>query len=168
VILDLFQVLQYLWAAAFVLNEASDDARTWVAQRLLKILKGNVLDVARGLRQAATKRGLVGEAKKVITTACHYFTETAEYMRYHEYLTAGLPIGSGAVEGARRYLIKDRLERAGMRWRIRGAEAVLQIRSAAVNGDSLALWNRFKNREHERLYGGPTMPSPEAPQSKAA
>ena len=36
-------------------------------------------------------------------------------MKYDEYLAAGYPIGSGVVEGACRHLVKDRMERTGMR-----------------------------------------------------
>ena len=37
-------------------------------------------------------------------------------MKYDEYLALGYPIGSGVVEGACRHLVKDRMERTGMRW----------------------------------------------------
>jgi hypothetical protein len=37
-------------------------------------------------------------------------------MKYDEYLAAGLPIATGVIEGACRHLVKDRLERTGMRW----------------------------------------------------
>ena len=47
-------------------------------------------------------------------------------MKYDEYLAAGYPIGSGVVEGACRHLVKDRMERAGMRWHPDGAQAMLQ------------------------------------------
>jgi hypothetical protein len=46
-------------------------------------------------------------------------------MRYHQYLAMGLPIASGAVEGACKNLIKDRMERSGMRWTEGMAEAML-------------------------------------------
>ena len=38
------------------------------------------------------------------------------HMKYDEYLMQGYPIGSGAVEGAFRHLVEDRMERTGMRW----------------------------------------------------
>jgi hypothetical protein len=37
-------------------------------------------------------------------------------MRYDEYLAKGRPIASGPVEGACKNLVKDRMERSGMRW----------------------------------------------------
>ena len=49
------------------------------------------------------------------------------------------PIGSGIVEGAFRHLVKDRMEQAGMRWRIAGAQAILSLRAIYLNDD----WNTF-------------------------
>ena len=60
-------------------------------------------------------------------------------MKYDEYLAAGYPIGSGVVEGACRHLVKDRMEQAGMRWRIAGAQAILSLRAIYVNDDWEAL-----------------------------
>ena len=74
-------------------------------------------------------------------------------MNYDEYLTSGLPIGSGVVEGACRHVVKDRMERTGMRWEIEGAQAMLSLRSIYLNGD----WDDFvKHRiecEQDALYG---------------
>ncbi len=36
-------------------------------------------------------------------------------MRYDEYLRRGYPIASGVIEGACRHLVKDRMERNGLR-----------------------------------------------------
>ena len=59
-------------------------------------------------------------------------------MKYDEYLAAGYPIGSGVVEGACRHLVKDRMEQTGMRWRIEGAQAILNLRAIYVNDDDVA------------------------------
>ena len=48
-------------------------------------------------------------------------------MRYDEYLAAGYPIASGVAEGACKHLVKDRMERAGMRLELEGAQATLSL-----------------------------------------
>ena len=53
--------------------------------------------------------------------------------RYHDCLAAGFPVASGVIEGACRHLAKDRMERAGMRWTIDGAQAMLDLRSTYIN-----------------------------------
>jgi len=47
----------------------------------------------------------------------------------------GDPIASGAIEGACRHLVKDRLERTGMRWVREGAQSMLNLRSLWINGE---------------------------------
>jgi hypothetical protein len=57
-----------------------------------------------------------------------------------EALAAGWPIATGVIEGAARHLIGDRLDIAGSRWGIEGAEAILRLRAVIDNGDFEAYW----------------------------
>ncbi len=50
-------------------------------------------------------------------------------MRYNEYLAKGYPIATGVIEGACRHLVKDRMERTGMRWTQANAQAMLDVRA---------------------------------------
>lgn len=61
-------------------------------------------------------------------------------MQYDKYLANGYPIGSGVVEGACRYLVKDRMEGTGMRWRVAGVQAMLNLRAVFLNDD----WDSFQ------------------------
>jgi len=61
-------------------------------------------------------------------------------MRYDEYLAHGWPIASGPVEGACKNLIKDRMERFGMRWTEPMAEAVVKLRAIYLSGDFDRYW----------------------------
>src|ERR1019366_10060535 len=67
-------------------------------------------------------------------------------------LAAGYPIGSGVVEGACRHLVKDRLERAGMRGHPDGAQAMLNLRATHLNGEWDSFWTYHVEQEDERLY----------------
>ena len=153
VILDLFHVLEYLWKAAYAFHpEGSPAAEQWVTAHLLCLLQGRVSRVAAGLRQSATKLKLRGRKRQAVDTAAHYFLKNKAFMRYDEYLTLGLPLGSGAAEGACRNLIKDRLERTGMRWTVDGAEAVIQLRATELSGDWDEYWHYHIEAECRRLY----------------
>ena len=39
-------------------------------------------------------------------------------MSLDSYLAAGYPIATGVIEGACRYLVRDRMELTGARWRL--------------------------------------------------
>ena len=152
-ILDLLHVTPRLWKAAHVFHqEGSQEAETFVRDRVLRVLQGKASRVIRGLREMATKHGLGGGRKKTIANVCAYLEANLERMRYDEYLKAGYPIATGAVEGACRHLVKDRMERAGMHWTVPGAQAMLDVRSIYVSG----LWDEYQGylieSETERLY----------------
>jgi hypothetical protein len=117
------------------------------------LLEGRVASVIRGLRVLATRRGLRGQARKTVEQVTGYLEHNRERLKYDEYLAAGYPIGSGVVEGACRHLVKDRLERAGMRWRRQGAQAMLDLRATYLNGEWEAFWTYHVEKEDDRLYG---------------
>jgi hypothetical protein len=152
-ILDLLHVTPRLWQAAHVFHrEGSAAAEQFARERCLRVLEGRVEGVIRGLREMATKHGLTGGKKKTITQICGYLEKNRDRMRYDEYLAAGYPIASGVIEGACRHLVKDRMERAGMHWTPRGAQAMLDVRSIYVDGD----WEGYQtyriDQERRRLY----------------
>ena len=55
-------------------------------------------------------------------------------------LAEGLPIGSGEIESAHRYVAQQRLKRPGAWWRVEHAEHMLALRINRINGDWDAYW----------------------------
>ena len=152
-ILDFLHVLEKLWKAAYVFHDqGSEEAQDWVWLRAYWILHGDVSQVVKGLRQMATKRKLRGQARKTILSVARYLYNNRTRMRYNEYLAAGLPIASGAVEGACKNLVKDRMERSGMRWKEDSAEAMLKLRATYLSDDFEEYWAFHIKKDQERLY----------------
>jgi hypothetical protein len=152
-VLDFLHATSYLWEAAYLFHaEGSDEASAFVRDRTLRLLRGEVGYVIGGLRQMATKRGLSAAKQKKLTRICNYFHRNRSRMRYDEYLAAGYPIASGVIEGACRHLVKDRMERAGMRWTIDGAQAMLDLRSTYINDQWSAFQAHRIQAETQRLY----------------
>jgi hypothetical protein len=152
-ILDLFHVLERLWQAAHCFHpEGSDEAKAFVTDRLLRLLRGEVGYVIGGLKQMATKQALRGSRQQQLSAAIGYLERNRRLMRYDEYLAAGYPIGSGVAEGACRHLVKDRMERTGMRWRIPGAQAILNLRAMYLNDDWDAFQDHRIKEERRKLY----------------
>ena len=155
-ILDLFHVMERLWKVAWCFFNERTQKHTvhqWVEERLKRLLEGKVDAVIRGLRYQATQRGLKGQERKTVRGAAEYFERNRDRMKYDEYLAAGYPIGSGVVEGACRHLVKDRMERTGMRWLPSGAQAMLDLRATYLNGEWNAFWPFHVTQEDQRLYG---------------
>ena len=152
-ILDLLHVLEKVWKAAYVFHpEGSPEAELYARLMSLRILEGNGGQVVKGLRQTVTKRKLFGAKRKTLLSVAGYFHRNRERMRYNEYLAQGLPIATGSVEGACKNLIKDRMERSGMRWTQAMAEAVVKLRALYLSGDFDAYWDFHIREDQRRLY----------------
>ncbi len=152
-ILDRMHALEKLWKAAYVFHaEGSLEADLWVLDRTLRILSGGVGQVVKGLRQSITKRAFSGAKRKTLEGVADYLYRNRTRMRYHEYLAKGWPIASGPVEGACKNLIKDRMERSGMRWTEQMAEAIVQLRAIYLSGDFNDYWHFHIEQDQKRLY----------------
>ena len=153
VILDFIHVLEKLWKVAYCFYaEESQEAKDWVRQQALRILRGQVATVIRGMRRRASLHGLKGKRRETVEKVARYLQRNRGRMRDDEYLRDGLPIASGSVEGACRHLVKDRMERSGMRWSLEGAEAVLQMRAVYVSEDFDDYWEFHQHQDQQRLY----------------
>jgi hypothetical protein len=153
-ILDLLHVTERLWTAAHCFHaETSSAAETFVARYLRLLLEGKVDSVIRSFRQLVVTRKLTAEKQRRLQAVITYYDNNRQHMRYDEYLAAGYPIGSGVAEGACRHLVKDRLERTGMRWSLPGAQATLHLRALYLNGDWSAFVEHRIQQEQSALYG---------------
>ena len=176
IVVDLIHVAGYVWKAAHAFYErGSDAAATWVRERLLEILRGHSSLVAAGMRRSATRRQLLAKDRAPVDDCADYLLKYRAYLHYDRYLAAGLPIASGVIEGACRYLVKDRMELTGAVWRLASAEAVLKLRALHASGDFDAYWEFHERRERERHHNAryanqappaikrPAPPAPPAP-----
>jgi hypothetical protein len=73
--------------------------------------------------------------------ACHrHLAKRCAQLDYRAALAAGLPIGSGEIESAHRYLVQQRLKRPGAWWTADNAEVMLVLRIARANGQWHSYW----------------------------
>jgi hypothetical protein len=155
VVMDFIHVLEYLWKAAWSLHDKGDvAAEHWVAERALKLLKGECGQVVKGLRGGATKRGMSKIERKNIDLCANYLYNNRKRLAYGTALENGDPIATGVIEGTCRHLINDRLDITGARWSLEGAEAMLKIRAIRSSGDWSSYWPYYKQQSKQRLYGG--------------
>jgi len=167
IVLDVIHVAEYLWKAAHVFNaEATPELEEWVSQRLLEILRGRASRVAGGIRRSATRRELGSREREPADTCADYLLKYKEHLHYDEYLAAGFSIATEVIEGACRYLVKDRMDLTGACWSLKGAEVVLRLRAS---GDFDEYWRfheeREKARNHASRYEGGKVPSTQHPSS---
>lgn len=152
VVLDVIHVLEYLWRAAYCFHpDGSREAEQWVQKRLLMLLSGtSPSDVAAGMARSATLQGL--ENREAVEVCADYLCKYRDLLGYAQALSDGLPIATGVIEGACRYLVRDRMDKTGARWSLAGAEAVLKLRALRANGDFDDYWRFHLEAEHRRNH----------------
>src|SRR5262249_2661501 len=131
IVLDIIHVLEYLWKAAYCFHaDGTKDAEQWVERQLLTLLQGRSAgEIAKSIRRCAARYCLDADARKAVDSCTRYLVKNNKLVHYNRALADGLPIATGVIEGACRYLVKDRMDRTGARWSLKGAEAVLRLRS---------------------------------------
>lgn len=153
IVIDFVHVLEYLWSAAWsFFDEADNHAETWVHDKAMAVLDGHATRVAAAIRRKATYHALQPARRTNADNAATYLTNKAPYLDYANALTNGWPIATGIIEGACRYLVKDRMDITGARWSVEGAEAVLKLRALISNGDFNDYWRTHLEREHQRVH----------------
>jgi hypothetical protein len=80
------------------------------------------------------------ELIKKIRTEADYFERNAERMRYPKFRGQHLFVGSGVIEAGCKTVVAFRLKRSGMFWTVRGANAILALRSCHLNGEFEDYW----------------------------
>ena len=63
-----------------------------------------------------------------------------ERMRYPQFRRQHLFVGSGVIEAGCKTVVASRLKRSGMFWTVRGANAILALRCACLNGRFEDYW----------------------------
>jgi hypothetical protein len=137
IILDFIHVSEYVWECAnATLGEGSTLRKEWVRDMLSDLLDSKTQKVIADLELLADKcQSLTKAQKAAVQKAATYFTNHAHKMDYKSYLEKGYPVTSAIVESSCKHLVKDRMEQSGMRWSSQGAQAMLDVRAAKLNGD---------------------------------
>ncbi len=107
IVLDIVHVLEYLWRAAYAFHaDGTKQAQEWVECRLLALLNGHSGGaLAKSLRAMVKTHKLDEKAAASVEAAATYLTNNTRLMHYDRALAEGLPIATGVIEGACRYLV---------------------------------------------------------------
>jgi len=107
--------------------EPREQLEAWKAT----VLDSRVQEVIDQLREWRGKRR--GKARERLDEEIHYLERSRHRMDYARYKAAGWPIGSGAIEGGCKHLVKERFGVTGARWKRRRIPFVLALRLSQFN-----------------------------------
>ena len=134
-ILDFYHVAQNLWKGAKAwLDGRSKKARQWFVSARRRLRHGETNVVLNDIAAALELDGLPETARKALKNLYEYLDTHQYHIQYEKFKELGLPIGSGMVESACKWLIQQRFKGVGMRWSETGFNHLLHLRLAWVNG----------------------------------
>ena len=133
-ILDFYHAAQNLWkAAAAALDGRTTKARQWFKGIRHQLRHGESEQVIAQLANAIEFRQFPVSVVKTLTNVHDYLERHRNHINYKRFKELGLPLGSGIVESACKWLIQQRFKGVGMRWSEDGFNHLLHLRLAWVN-----------------------------------
>jgi hypothetical protein len=136
-LVDFYHVCDYLAAAGDTI--AGADQRAWMETQKDRLKQNRLQDVVDEL-QRFVEDDAVPDPHAPVRAAHRYLTNRPGQFNYQGALAAELPIGSGEIESAHRYVIQDRLKRAGAWWKVTNAKSMLALRVCRANQQWDAYW----------------------------
>ena len=148
-ILDFYHAAQNLWkAAAAALDGRTTKARKWFELVRHQLRHGQAESVIAQLALAIEFRSFPTDVQNTLSNVHDYLQTHRDHINYDQFKALGLPLGSGMVESACKWLLQQRFKGVGMRWSEDGFNHLLHLRLAWVNG-------RFDN-----LFSPKSSPNP--------
>lgn len=136
--IDFYHVCDYLSAAGDVC--AKQDKKLWMAEQQSRMKEGRCSEVLEILKPYLENESV--KTKDAPVRSCHQYIENRPgQFEYQLALEAGLPIGSGEVEGGHRHVIQDRLKLSGAWWKMENAQSMLAMRVLRANGGWEEYWS---------------------------
>ena len=133
-IVDLFHAYEHLTAIAQIFwGQEAKAPKAW-----RDLLEAG--DICRLLRKAGKQLPASAQIKKGLLKQLGYFEKNAPQMRYAEYRKKKFFVGSGVVEAGCRTVIGERLKQSGMRWSVRGANAIIALRCCILSDRFEDFW----------------------------
>jgi hypothetical protein len=153
-ILDFPHAAEYVAKAGqAVFGAGTAETSEWLGVQLHELKHGDsqaVLTKLRGLRDDLAAQVEEGqgdsEALAVVTSSLEYLEKRQEQIRYREFLAAGYPIGSGAVETANKLLVEARMKGAGMHWARENVNPMVALRTIACGDRWDEAWVEISER----------------------
>ena len=138
-LIDFYHVSEYLSAASKTIAPDAAAGKAWMEAQKDALKTGRASAVLGALLPHLESLDVRDEQAPV--RVCHrYLSARSGQLKYREAIAEGLPIGSGEIESAHRYVAQKRLKLPGAWWLVEHAEHMLALRINRLNGDWDAYW----------------------------
>ncbi len=135
---DLFHALEYLWdVGKLVYGPTGPALPRWFQRQKAELKTGDVNKVMATLKRLKPRTPSTREA---IDKTLGYFETNTNRMQYATWIEQGLFVGSGVIEAGCKMIVGQRLKQSGMRWTVKGANAIIALRCCQISGRWEEFW----------------------------
>ena len=144
-VLDYYHCAEHLHKVAKAQYGETLQAQQWVEATLARLSADKTSQVIGGLRRMSSRStNAAEEIEKLIT----YLDNQRDRLGYDRCKEEGLPIGSGGIESANKYISHARLKRSGAWWVTENGNNMLRLRCAMYNGTFDKVFANYISRKH--------------------
>jgi len=142
-LLDFYHVCDYLAAAAEVI--AGTEKSAWMEEKKNWLKDNRWNDVVKTLRPCLEPTH-IPDPQAPVRACFRYLCNHSNFLNYKDALAAGLPIGSGEIESAHRYVFQNRLKIAGGWWKVESLRKMIALRILRANHG----WEDYWSNVHQQ------------------
>ena len=139
-LIDFYHVCKYLAETAKIC--APHQPQKWIETQKQRLKNNEYQKVLSNLNthlQSVEMR----EGKDAVEKCYQYLGRRINYLDYKGAIEQSLPIGSGEIESAHRYVIQKRLKLPGAWWTVENIKRMLALRVLRANGDWSHYWGQL-------------------------
>lgn len=137
-LVDFYHACDYLSAAAKAIMPIQQEREVWMTEQKQCLKTGRAREVIATLQPWLEPTSVI-DADAVVRQCHRYLSNRLHQLGYQKALANELPIGSGEIESAHRYIVQQRLKRPGAWWRAANADHMLALRLNRANRQ----WNQY-------------------------
>lgn len=138
-LIDFYHVCEYLAATAPTCGK--EEPKQWLEAQKTLLRESKAQQILTHLKPYM-ESSKIADVDAPIRTCYRYIDNRLNQLDYKSALDAGLPIGSGEIESAHRYIVQKRLKIQGAWWLEETAESMLALRTHRANNDWEGYWEK--------------------------
>lgn len=149
-LVDFFHACDYLSAAGKAIVSTNQEHRIWMDEQKARLKTNQSNEVLQELHKHL-EAPMVQDSEAPVRQCHRYLNNRRGQLDYQGAIKRGLPIGSGEIESAHRYIVQQRLKRAGAWWRPDSAEHMLALRLNRANHQWDPYWQRISGKQPSQV-----------------
>lgn len=149
-LVDFFHACDYLSAAGKAIHSDGQAQETWMDEQKNRLKTQQANAVLQEL-QIHLEPPAAPDSEAPVRQCHRYLNNRPDQLNYQDAIARGLPIGSGEIESAHRYIVQQRMKRPGAWWRAQNAEHMLALRLNRANRQWDSYWQQISKKQYDQL-----------------